>query len=111
LADASAPQFLYLSTVGWKTGKRHRIEIWFVEHDGRYYVVSERKKQAHWVRNLIQNPAISFTVSDKPFEGKARVVPRDTETDLASRISDLMKAKYGWGDGLIVELTPKVFQK
>jgi hypothetical protein len=25
------PQLLYLTTIGWKTGKQHRIEIWFVE--------------------------------------------------------------------------------
>ena len=24
------PQFLYLTTKGWKTGKQHKIEIWFV---------------------------------------------------------------------------------
>jgi hypothetical protein len=35
------PQFLYLTTIGWKTGNPHEIEIWFVAHDGRYYVVSE----------------------------------------------------------------------
>ena len=34
-------QFLYLATTGWKTGRQHRIEIWFVEYSGRYYIVSE----------------------------------------------------------------------
>ena len=111
MPKASDPQFLYLYTLGWKSGKRHRIEIWFVENGGRYYVVSERKKQAHWVKNLVYNSSVSFTVSDKSFDGKARVVPNDTEKPLVTRISDLMKTKYGWGDGLVVELTPKVIQK
>jgi deazaflavin-dependent oxidoreductase (nitroreductase family) len=111
LSDSSAPQFLYLSTLGWKSGKRHRIEIWFVEHGVKYYVVSERKKQAHWVRNLMHNSSVSFTVSEKSFDGSARVVPHDTEKDLASTVSELMKTKYGWGDGLIVELTPKVVER
>ncbi|MBD0359100.1 MAG: nitroreductase family deazaflavin-dependent oxidoreductase [Nitrososphaeraceae archaeon] len=46
------PQFLYLTTIGWKTGKQHRIEIWFVEYNKRYYLVSERRKHAHWVQNI-----------------------------------------------------------
>ena len=33
------PQFLYLTTIGWKTGKQHRIEIWFVEHNNDRYVL------------------------------------------------------------------------
>jgi len=32
-------QFLYLTTKGWKTGKEHRIEIWFVSYDDKYYVI------------------------------------------------------------------------
>ena len=32
----SKTQFPYLTTHGWKTGKQHRIEIWFVEHNERY---------------------------------------------------------------------------
>lgn len=101
-----AAQFLYLSTLGWKTGKRHRIEIWFVEHDGRYYVLSERKENAHWVRNIIHDPGVSFSVSGRNSEGTARIVSAEKENALATEISGLMKEKYGWGDGLIIELMP-----
>ena len=73
--------------------------------------MSERKEQAHWVKNLVRNPSVSFTVSDKSFDGKARVVAHDADEPLATKISDLMKAKYGWGDGMVVELTPEVMQK
>jgi deazaflavin-dependent oxidoreductase (nitroreductase family) len=102
-----ATQFLYLSTLGSKTGKRHRIEIWFVEHDGRYYVLSERKENAHWVKNIVHEPQVSFIVSGKNSDGKARVVSAEKENALATKISGLMKEKYGWGDGLIIELMPE----
>lgn len=102
-----AAQFLYLSTLGWKTSKRHQIEIWFVEHDGRYYVLSERMENAHWVRNIVHDPRISFSVSGKHSDGKARIVPAEKENALATEISGLMKEKYGWGDGLIIELVPE----
>ncbi len=106
LPAASGPQFLYLSTVGWKTGKRHRIEIWFVEHKGHYYVLSERKGSAHWVQNILHNPRVSFSVSDKTFDGQARVISNDS-AELAAEVARLMKEKYGWSDGLIVELAPE----
>ena len=104
--DKRRPQFLYLDTIGWKTTNRHRIEIWFVEHDKRYYILSERKKRAHWVQNILRNPKISFTVSNKNFDGYARVI-EDKELELISNVSHLMNNKYGWSDGLIVELNPQ----
>lgn len=107
LLSESATQFLYLTTLGWKTGKRHQIEIWFVEQKGRYYVLSERKKNAHWVQNIAHAPAVSFSVSGKSSAGIARIVSAGNEKELSEEISRLMKEKYGWGDGLIVELAPE----
>ena len=98
-------QFLYLSTVGWRSGKQHKIEIWFVEYGGKYYVISERHEQAHWVQNIIRNPKISFAVgNNNTFEGTARLVDQDKDPELAAIVSKLMDAKYGWSEGLIIEL-------
>jgi hypothetical protein len=99
-----APQFLYLSTLGWKTGRQHRIEIWFVEYRGNYYVLSERRRSAHWVQNILHSPAVSFSVAGKDMAGRARVVSKDEA--VATEVARLMKEKYGWSDGLIVELAP-----
>lgn len=107
MVSASAAQFLYLSTLGWKSGRKHNIEIWFVEHGNRYYVLSERMQRSHWIQNITRNSAVSFVVSGRTFHGKARVVSREVEPALASTISKLMKEKYGWGDGMIVELAPE----
>jgi deazaflavin-dependent oxidoreductase (nitroreductase family) len=93
-------QFLYLTTTGWKTGRRHRIEIWFVEHLEKYYVMSEGKEHAHWVQNIVHNPKVSFSVSGRSFTGIAKVV----KGPVALEVKKLMKAKYGWDSGLIVEL-------
>jgi deazaflavin-dependent oxidoreductase (nitroreductase family) len=99
-------QFLYLSTKGWKTGREHRIEIWFVVSGDKYYVISEHKEKAHWVQNVIHNPRVMFTVNSKSFEGAARIVDKHGEPKLAEEVSSLMHTKYGWSDGLIVELAP-----
>jgi hypothetical protein len=37
---------------------------------------------------------------------KVRIVDKHTEYKLAEEVSSLMRTKYGWKDGLIVELTP-----
>jgi deazaflavin-dependent oxidoreductase (nitroreductase family) len=99
-------QFLYLTTKGWKTGRQYRIEIWFVSYADKYYVVSERKEKAHWVQNIMHDQRVLFTVNSKSFEGTARIVDKHNDSKLAEEVSNLMYTKYGWSDGLIVELTP-----
>jgi deazaflavin-dependent oxidoreductase (nitroreductase family) len=95
-----------LTTRGWKTGNQHRIEIWFVEYNERYYVISERLESAHWVQNIKHNPKVSFSIKENIFTGTARIVDQENESALAREISKLMSTKYKWSQGLIVELTP-----
>jgi deazaflavin-dependent oxidoreductase (nitroreductase family) len=98
------PQFLYLTTIGWKTGRQHKIEIWFVEYNRKYYIMSEHLEHAHWVQNIIHDPRVLFTVSHETFEGIARLIDKVKDSKLAAEVSNLMSTKYGWNDGLIVEL-------
>ena len=95
-----------MTTLGWKTGKQHRIEIWFAEHSERYYIISERLDRAHWVQNIKRNPAVSFSISDNIFKGNARIVDQEKEPALATEVFKLMDTKFKWSQGLIVELTP-----
>ena len=95
-----------MTTVGWKTGKQHSLEIWFVEYDKRYYIMSERRDNSHWVQNIMHKSIVSFTVNHKTFEGTARIVDQNIESKLSTVVFNLMNAKYGWDEGLIVELLP-----
>ena len=45
--------------------------------------------------------------NNKTYKGYARLVDKSKEPILANSVSDLMFNKYGWNDGLIVELTSK----
>lgn len=100
-------QFLYLTTNGWRTGNPHTIEIWFVAHGGRYYMVSEHGGRSHWVQNIEHDPAVTFRVGDTVYHGTGRAVDRSAEPELAAAVAGLMDQKYEWSDGLIVELTPR----
>jgi hypothetical protein len=102
----SPSQFLYLTTKGRKTTREHTIEIWFIEYNKRYYILSERKKASDWVQNIIVDPNVSFKVNNKTYKGYARLIDKSKEPILANAVSALMLSKYGWNDGLIVELTP-----
>ena len=96
-----------MTTIGWKTGKEHKIEIWFVEYNKRYYIISERLERAHWVQNIKYNPKVSFSINDNTvFKGTARIVDQEKEPGLAREVLKLMSTKYKWSQGLIVELTP-----
>ncbi len=77
-----------MTSIGWKTGKQHRIEIWFVDYCNKYYVISERLKHAHWVQNIMHNSRVSFTVDYMTFEGTARVVDQNKDSKLAAEVSN-----------------------
>jgi deazaflavin-dependent oxidoreductase (nitroreductase family) len=100
------PQFLYVTTTGHRSGKPHEIEIWFVEYAGAFYIVAENRERAHWVQNIRQTPAVTVRVGDQTFPATGRALDAHSELDLVESASRLMDAKYGWSDGLIVELTP-----
>jgi deazaflavin-dependent oxidoreductase (nitroreductase family) len=99
-------EFLYLTTTGWKSGKPHQIEIWFVGHEGKFYIVSEHERRSHWMQNIRRQPLVSFRVGQSKYKGNGREVDREKEADLGQTVSALMNKKFGWSTGLIVELTP-----
>ena len=108
-----AEHFLYLTTTGWKSGQPHEIEIWFVEREGRFYVVSEHRERSHWVRNVRQHPAVTWRIGNRAagalgpiYTGTARPLDAAAEPEQVAAVAALMDAKYEWSDGLIVALVP-----
>jgi deazaflavin-dependent oxidoreductase (nitroreductase family) len=98
--------YLYLTTIGRRSGRPRQIEIWFTRHAGRYYPVAEHGLKAHWVRNLLAEPAVRARIGHRSFRGRARVVDGRSERDLVATIRERSEAKYGWGAGLVVEIAP-----
>jgi deazaflavin-dependent oxidoreductase (nitroreductase family) len=98
--------FLYLTTTGRVSGQPREIEIWFTERDGRYYLIAEHRERANWVRNLQARPQVTVRLGDRQFDATARIVREEREPELAAAVRALSDAKYGWSDGLVVELTP-----
>lgn len=101
-------KYLYLTTTGRHSGLPRQIEIWFTRHEGRYYLVAEHGLKAHWVQNVLAEPAVRARVGRRAFRGRARVVDARSEGALVATIRERSEAKYGWGAGLVVEIAPPV---
>ena len=99
-------KYFYLTTTGRRSGRPRRIEIWFTRHAGRYYLIAEHGLRAGWVQNLLADPAVRARVGTRSFRARARVVERGAERELVATVRALSEAKYGWGDGLVVEISP-----
>jgi deazaflavin-dependent oxidoreductase (nitroreductase family) len=106
-SEGSKYKYLYLTTTGRITGKPREIEIWFVESDAKLYILAEHLHETQWVKNIKRNPRVRVWLGRSSFEATARVLDynRDRKAWLAAQC--LAREKYGWGDGLPVELTPQ----
>ncbi len=99
--------YLYLTTRGRRSGRSREIEIWFTRARGRYYLVAERGRRAHWVQNVEADARVRVRVGGRRFRARARAVDARREPALARAVRAASAKKYGWGDGLVVELVPE----
>ena len=98
------PKFLYLTTTGRLSGQSREIEIWFTQQGENFYVISYLYERAHWVRNIQRDPRVRVRVGERQFEARARILNCSRTSQLCEAVQKLSEAKYGWSDGLIVEL-------
>ncbi len=97
------PKYLYLTTTGRISGNPHEIEIWYVEHEGCYYLISEKREAAHWVQNIGADPAVRFRLGEVTAAAVASV---PDYANLIAAVKAKMDAKHGWSNGLVVEIRP-----
>jgi deazaflavin-dependent oxidoreductase (nitroreductase family) len=97
-------QFVYLTTTGRNTGQPREIEIWFVQADGRLYVLAEHGYKAQWVQNILAKPEVVVRIGDQEWNGVARVLDPDIDAETYLKARQLAREKHGWGEGLPVEI-------
>ncbi len=56
--------------------------------------------------NLRENPEVEFRVDDERFRGSARILDPGIDEETCRSVQSLSDQKYGWSDGLVVELDP-----
>lgn len=89
---------VYLTTIGRRTGRPHRIEIWFAIEDGRMYLLSGGRDRSDWVRNIQANPQVTVEAHGQSHAGVGRTVQPGTVEDQRAR--ELLVGKYRAGDNL-----------
>jgi deazaflavin-dependent oxidoreductase (nitroreductase family) len=104
--DLAKLQFIYVTTTGRKTGLPREIEIWFVERTGKFYILAEHFFKANWVRNIQKNPHLEVRLGKQEFTATARVLDQTKDAEIWQAAQQLCRDKYGWGEGLPVEITP-----
>lgn len=101
-----AETFLYLTTIGRVTSNPHTIEIWYVEHDDKYYLCSEHPETSDWILNIKRNPSVSFYISERgqtvaSQTAHANIVANNALIDI---LRQKFEAKYKWNNGTFVEI-------
>jgi deazaflavin-dependent oxidoreductase (nitroreductase family) len=102
LADHAHDECCDVTTVGRRTGRPHRIEIWFGVIDGTMYLISGNGERADWYRNALADPRVSVDLGAHTFAASARAV---TDADERRRVGDVMAAKYRWNGDDSIGLT------
>jgi deazaflavin-dependent oxidoreductase (nitroreductase family) len=105
MPKTAEPGYLYLTTTGRHSGLFREIEIWFTRRDGLYYVIAEYPT-SQWVQNVNANSNVVVRVGETRFAATARIIDAAAEPVLHAAVQQLSREKYGWGDGMVVELQP-----
>jgi deazaflavin-dependent oxidoreductase (nitroreductase family) len=98
--------FAYVTTTGRVTGLPRQIEIWFVMAGGFVYILAEHGHDAQWVKNIVKDGRVKVRIATLTFDATARVLDPDRDAETCRIARDLASKKYGWGDGLPVEIRP-----
>ena len=93
-------EYCYLTTTGRRSGRPHRIEIWFAAAAGgrdAIYLLAGGRERTDWVGNLRVHPAVRVEILDRSFAGTARVIEGMPDESAARR---LVYEKYRTRDQL-----------
>ena len=102
LAAHAADDCCDVTTTGRRSGRPHRIEIWFGVIGDTMYLISGNGPTADWYRNALAHPEVTVDLAGHTLAATARAV---TDADERRRVGDLMGAKYGWDGDPSIGLT------
>lgn len=86
-----ADDYCYLTTTGRRTGRPHRIEIWYFADGETLYLLSGGGRSSDWVANLLAEPLVQVEIDGKLRNGCGRVLEGGEE---AERARSLVFDKY-----------------
>jgi deazaflavin-dependent oxidoreductase (nitroreductase family) len=101
-----------ITTIGRKTGRPRRVEIYFHQFDGHYYLTGRHGRKRDWEANIVANPEFTLHLkrgveADIPVTGvpepdpeeRARILRRALIESWDSPPDRVDKALHTWVDG------------
>ncbi len=101
LTKAGAHKFIHITTLGRRTGKQHVVELWFAIANGKVYL-SHEGQETDWMKNIAQNPEVTFEIGGKCFKGRGRYVQDGAEGTSVGKVA-LYEKYYGKAEREIIE--------
>jgi deazaflavin-dependent oxidoreductase (nitroreductase family) len=89
--DLRGDDYCYLTTTGRRSGRPHRIEIWFAADGSTLYLLAGGGRSADWVQNLAAEARVVVELGGEERPARARIVDRPDEVE---RARSLVFAKY-----------------
>lgn len=83
--------YCYVTTTGRRTGRPHRIEIWYATNGTTLYLLAGGGRSSDWVQNTLADPKVQVEIGSESYAGRARAID---DTDEATRARTLVFAKY-----------------
>jgi len=87
---------LFLTTSGRRTGRPHRVKLWFASAAGRIYLMAYTRRHGRgtdWFQNLRRAHTAVIEAGERRYAGHLESVD-DAEAEL-TRITEMFAAKYG----------------
>ena len=112
----TSDDYCYVTTTGRRSGRPHRIEIWYARRGETLYLMSGGRRKSDWVQNLIADPAVVVEVDGDTRSGSARVLEDagDEEARARGLVFDKYSARFeenlvAWRDAALpvaIDLSP-----
>lgn len=90
----AADDYCYLTTTGRRTGRPHRIEIWYAAQGDTLYLLAGGGRSSDWVRNLEADPAVVVELDGADRAARGRVLDGPGDEAEAERARTLVHDKY-----------------
>ena len=87
---------MVLITRGRRTGRLHRVELWFASEPGRMHLMAYARRHGlgtDWYQNLRRQKSASIEVGNRRYRGTWERIPDPVAA--LHRITDLFIQKYG----------------
>ena len=85
-------QELELTVTGRASGEKSKRPVWFVEENGKLYLLPVKGSDTEWYKNVLKKPTITLSADGQQL---TKTVTLITDRAKVNEIVDKFRAKYG----------------